>query len=727
VHSVWPQLRIGKRVVLALHHTRGKCTVRRADGVRTIPSEALHVSTFRSRLRPQGLRVTPPRVLAVALLLVLATVVALWRNDVPNALRATALIAHVGLGLLIAPLALFTLYEIYKQRRRAFPIGHALVLATGTVVLIVGGDRRFAVVLAIHAAVGAAFFAWSLFPRRVAFLGAPLAFVIVGLAVHERAKMVPPTEEPIASVGDALESGALSLDTSALIDDHRIRFVDDTRCSACHEKLIRAHRSGGHGARVASAFTAERSATVVRSAAHDVARCDACHDVPRQIDDVTPTSASVPSEREGQAPLPCLTCHGASSTRVTSSGTVLALALPDDPVVTTDGLLLSFARVLTHIDARAHRARMRTTTTRATMSCVTCHSATAHAALVATSAVNDEAPSTTDPVAGHWPLEAAGPSSPLRAPARVCVDCHAHDLSALRPRLALALFHTDMKRETSPLIDADTPLTFANDEIALDLLITNENAGHGFPASAFARAVTVVVDVLASDGSPFPNGAALTLHPRPLGARRADERTLVFDEPLAPGRGQTVRLHLPLTTGRAPVRVHVRLLTSDREGLQREIASTRDARVLAAPVLLARYADALARVDHRVDATRALAWAEETAPGDLDVKLARARFLIERDANTDGALALLANEHDVHSCYLRAHALLVGARDVDARAILDDLSRLAPFDVDVALAFAGVLVDARENERATRVLAVALAGNPGHARLLDAARVVVNK
>jgi hypothetical protein len=680
-------------------------------------SEALTVTTLRSRFRPQGLRVTPPRILAATLLCVLVTVVGLWRSDVPNVLRAVALIAHVALGLLVVPFALFTLYEIYKQRRRAFPIGHALVLATGTVVLIVGGSRRFALALAIHAAVGAAFFMWALFPRRVAFLGAPLAFVIVFAGVHERAVDVPGTSEPIdASLTHDVHEGPIALDKSALVDDAAERFVDDARCTTCHKHIL-VGTHVGHP-RVASArFSDALQAQRERSGQASVTECAACHDVAGLAIDLPFMDASTTGAR-ALSPLPCLTCHGASPARITPSGPVLSLALPDDPLVTTDGVWLSFARALTHVDARAHRARMRTMTTRASMSCTTCHRASAHARL-ATHATASGAPTTTGAWT-HWPLERAGPSSPLRVNAPVCVDCHTTDAGKLPARLGIALLKTDDLVVTSTHSEDKALLTFARDVLALDLVITNENAGHGFPASPFARELTVIVDVTTADGARLRDADDLTLHPRPLGARLRDRRTLVFDEPLSPGRGLSVHLHLPLPRGSPPVHVAVRLLSSDEGGAPREIASTSTASVLSTPVLLARYADVLARIDHRVDAALVLAKAEEIAPADLDVKLSRATFLRAGAEGSAGTLTLLLNERGDHVEFVRALASLAQGHVDNALPILEMISPAAPFDVELAITFASTLVEKKQVERARRVLAVALAGNPGHRRLLAA-------
>jgi len=627
-----------------------------------------------TRFGPRGLRVTPPRVLAVALLAILVSVGLLAHHDTPNVFRAIALLAHVALGLVVVPLALFALYELYKRRVAEFPVGHALVLVSGAAVLVLGGARTHADVLAAHAAIGAAFAVWSLVPRRAAFLGAPLAFFAAHHLVLVRATEVPRTEEPIAAIdADARPTGRVVVDATALAPADAARFLDEARCLPCHKTIDPARHVGGHGR--APTFADERGTD---------ASCASCHDPARAV---RARAAPTPSEA---STWPCLACHGGAELTFTDDAARLALSLPRDPVVTNDDFFLSFARAITRTDARAHRARMRSTTLRARLSCTSCHTANAH-----------DAPSLGH---GAWPLEAAGPGSLLRAPDRVCADCHAQEAPV--PALVVAAFPHAKDGTLALDLDAPTTTTTATTTTTLTLLLSNENAGHGFPASPFAAPLRP--RVRASDGAPLVGVRLRSASP----AARVVDDAIDFVSPLAPGESALFEFTLPtpIATRELAVEFVVPSLRGDRGEALRTARVERS----PSPLLLARLAVALVDAGRLDEAARALSRAEASAPFLLDVKRGRAHLLAATGARDD-ARALLANERDAAARVARA--LLGDERDTFDATVLAEAHKGAPFDVELTLARVGRGMQPDESRRALRV---ALAAHPGHPALLAA-------
>lgn len=624
---------------------------------------------MRVRFGQRGLRVTPPRVLAAALLAVLVTVALLAHDETPNVFRAIALVGHVGLGLVVVPLALLALYELYKRRVGAFPIGHALVLVSGAAVLIVGGARTHADVLAAHAAIGAAFAVWSLVPRRAAFLGAPLAFLVAHDVVSTRAVAVPGTVEPVDRIADdARPSGALVIDVAALSPTDAARFLDETRCLACHRSIDPARHVGGHG-----------HAPTFADARLSEASCASCHDPAREV-----RAIATPAPREVST-WPCLACHGGAELAFADDAARFTLSLPRDPVVTNDGVFLTFARALTRTDARAHRARMRSKTTRATLSCTACHTTNAHR----------EAPVSR----GVWPLDAAGPASLHRGPARLCVDCHSN--ATPPPAVVVAAFARSGAEKPLSLTVDDTPATTQT----LTLLLTNENAGHGFPASPFASPARVHVrrgDVEES----------ILLTTRSPATRVLDEHAVAFDAPIPPGLGALI--DVAMETAVDPRDLVVEVTLSSRVDPARGVLHRALVEQTPSPVLLARLVVALIDADRADEARSALAVAERRAPDDLDVKRARAHLLVAIGA-PDDARALLQNEGDPEVRVVRA--LLGDGREAsDVRAI-DDAHRRAPFDVELTLARVS---RGLSPDDARRALTRALAAHPGEPSLLAA-------
>lgn len=258
------------------------------------------------------------------------------------------------------------------------------------------------------------------------------------------------------------------------------------------------------------------------------------------------------------------------------------------------------------------------------------------------------------------------------------------------------------------------------EELELHALLTNEGVGHQFPGGTKdLHRVWLFVEVTDARGRVLlrhpedPGDGDMPDDAHGLGARMIDEEgkdvlehltermhTPLWEHAMLPGHGHIARYRFAVPAGaEGPLKVRARLYQRKLARVFEDNATRGEAPyeiptylladtdaprfALAPPLRLARYADAAGAVWDDERAALALVEAQRIAPADLEVKLARARFLEDRRHQREDAAALLEGIADPRARFLRAKALVDGGRCDEGLRILDELVRAFPHDVEV--------------------------------------------
>jgi hypothetical protein len=667
-------------------------------------------------------------------------------SHVPSAGGRLALVAlHVGAGALLVVGALLRALREGAAGAGPRPAGPLLVLASGAAVLLFGATRDYALLVAAHAALAVALAARSL-PLSGAARVLPVAVAAsLAFASFARTSEREPAREPVVTAGALLPDRAGGfVDASALEGAAGARFVDVTRCAGCHDDVVAAHESSAHRhASVTDPLYLLALRDLVEARGDEAARfCAGCHDhgllALGLLDEGIARGPDIAQENtHADVGIGCLSCHGASSLRSSRGNGAWQLALPDDPLVTADGARLALARLLVRVDPRDHRAAMRDGATASSARCGACHRSSLHPAINGQAHMRGQTERDAHRASAFFRASGASGRLPLDVGERSCVDCHmdpssgghatamantllpaargdeAHEARVLErlvpgegaPPWSLSWLVVD----DAGVRPSDGTLPASGE---LHLLITNEGVAHRFPGGTTdTHDLRVVVDVLDGGGELLHTDDEHALGARLLDEGGEDERhhrvhrlhTPLFDHTLAPGGAHIVRYRASGAKAGAKLRARLRwrklsadvaadaLATAGVSPRPLPVATLGETspRFALAPALrLSRYADAAGAAWDDERARAALAQAARSDAGDIEVKLARARFLHSREHARAEAAALLEGETDARAVFLRARALLDGGRPDDARGLLEELARDFRNDAEVWRALA---------------------------------------
>ncbi len=699
------------------------------------------------------------------------------RHDLAPKTRDLIVGIHIVLGFVTLLSVLLVGLRAALQRRGPLEVGLWLVFVSGVVATGFGASRAFALIGAAHAVIATVFIVARLVPRRLAFAIIPFAAAIVGSLSYGLTAERAPTVEPVYPTGPIDPTPPVGyVDTSALLPGDAARFTDVTRCDVCHAALTDDfHRSVHRHASLTNPYYVSSVRRLIDERGPDAAAaCAGCHDLGlvahgRFPDALTVEQPDVPPRAD--IGIPCLACHGATQVRSQRGNGALALALPRDPIVTSDGLEHFLHFLLTYADPRAHREQMMRPDTKSSTRCGTCHQAFLHEGINGIAHTRGQTERDDHRNSAYFP--AAGPTGrlPLDVGPQSCVDCHmsegAQGHATFAAHTALATFRGDAAavdaitaqlQPEDPFVrlswvsvdrgvvrPSDGRLPARNSSAQLHLLITNERVGHAFPAGTKdTHDLRLEVSFVDEDGRSLPlaDDAPHALGTAMLDAAgapniRHDTQSLwtaLFEHSLLPGHGHIVRYQLERAPSEErPVRAVARLVhrkfrpafsaaVDAPPAPEVVIADTAAAPPLPAAVRLARYADAAAAnwEDELAKAAIDEANSHVRGPEDaVEVQLARARFLLERKRQYAVVTDLLADVPDPRARALLGRALLDGGNATRAREVLEDLTERFGNDLELLLRTAEARRRTGSLPGALELVDEVIAAAPDHFRALQ--------
>jgi hypothetical protein len=538
-----------------------------------------------------------------------------------------------------------------------------------------------------------------------------------------------------------------------------------------------------------------------------VALCAGCHDLGllahRKLDEgihggPEQAAAIAPGADIG---VPCLACHGSTQVLSQRGGGALALSLPDDPVVRADGVRHTLSFWMTYVDPRSHREAMMPPDGRSSTRCGTCHQATLHAGINGLRHTRGQVDRDEHRASVFFPGAGVSGRLPLGRGPRSCADCHlverdtGHRMGAANTALAAAhgddVLIADITRylregpepERGPPVglgvvwlDGDrfelgagfTATTAGSVEV--HVVVSNEGVGHLFPGGTLdTTQLWLELEVTDAEGHVIAKSTAdeRGLHGvHRLGRVVVDAdgndvvahlttelHTPLFDHTLAPGHANIGRFALDVPgpgayQARAVVK-HKKFAEafSEAVGVDASRVPTVTVADLSNPlepeVLLARYIDAAARDWDDARAARASMAGERRYTTHLEVKLARARFLIDRKRDPQAASRVLGGDSSPQARFQQARALLLGGDPQSARDLTEQLLETFGEDIELlrldatilrrlgrreeALDQLSALLDRRPDDFAALQTAMAIAGERSEASDVEAYRAAAER